>query len=123
RDLLEMFDAATKHHRNRTAMRLLPPSGSGTAPQRYTYAQLQEMAARVAAALRERGVGAGDKVMLLSENRPEWGITYFGVLKAGAAVVPVDAQITADEVLNLLRSSRAKAAVISDRALERLSRE
>ena len=118
KDLLEMFDAATKHHRNRTAMRLLREGQAE--PQRYSYADLQELAARVAAQLRERGVVAGDKVMLLSENRPEWGITYFGVLKAGATVVPVDHQSSADEVTNLVGWSRCKAVVVSDKVQARL---
>jgi long-chain acyl-CoA synthetase len=79
------------------------------------------MAERVAALLRERGIGVGDKVMLLSENRPEWGVTYFGILKAGAVVVPVDWQSTADEVQNLIRWAHAKAIVLSDKVRERLS--
>jgi long-chain acyl-CoA synthetase len=130
KDLLELFDTVTKHHRQRTAMRQLPPVEAGGAiaswkgePKRYTYGDLQELANRAAAVLRERGVVAGDRVMLLSENRPEWGITYFGVLKAGAAVVPVDANATGEEVLNLLRSARARAAVISDKAMARLLSE
>jgi long-chain acyl-CoA synthetase len=123
RDLLEMFDATTKHHRSRTAMRLLPPPGAdGVAePQRYTYGDLQAMASRVAAQLREHGVQPGDRVMLLSENRPEWGITYFGILKAGAVVVPVDSQATALEVENLVSYARVKVAVVSERIEERIA--
>jgi long-chain acyl-CoA synthetase len=117
RDLLEMFDAATKHHRNRTAMRLLPEDGE---PQRYTYAHLQELAQRAAASLRERGVKAGDKVMLLSENRPEWGITYFAILKTGATVVPVDANSTVEEIANLCQWAGCKTLIWSDKQLERL---
>ncbi len=120
KDLLEMFDAATKHHRTRTAMRLLPKPDAGGDAQRYTYADLQDLAARVAAALRERGVQAGDKVLLVSENRPEWGITYFGILKAGAIVVPVDWQSTADELANLIGYSHARAMVWSERVQERV---
>src|SRR5207249_10179420 len=131
KDLLEMFDATTKHHRQRTAMRMLPQvpkSGPGqgelsSEPKRYTYGQLHEFATRAAEALGARGVQAGDRVMLLAENRPEWGITYFGILKAGATVVPVDPNATPEEVRNLMASSRAKAAVISDRTAARLLRE
>ena len=124
KDLLELFEATTKHHRQRTAMRMMPPAvGDGESdgePVRYSYGDLQELAQRAALALRDKGVAQGDKVMLLAENRPEWGITYFGILKAGAAVVPVDANATADEVLNILRSAKARVAVISDRQAERL---
>src|SRR5262249_49394967 len=121
KDLVEMFEATTKHHRHRTAMRLLPDPDRDEEPQRYTYAHLSDLAERVAAALRERGVAVGDKVMLLSENRPEWGITYFGILKAGGVVVPVDWQSSADEVQNLVGWARAKAIVLSDKVRERLS--
>jgi long-chain acyl-CoA synthetase len=124
RDLLEMFDATTKHHRQRTAMRMLPPVDKKDGePHRYTYGDLQEMAMRCAAVLRERGVQPGDRVLLLSENRPEWGITYFGILKAGATAVPLDAISVAEEVINCINSARAKIAVISDKQLDRLKKE
>ena len=124
RDLLEMFDATTKHHRNRTAMRMLPPPAKrDESPRRYTYGDLQDLALCAAASLRDHGVVAGDRVLLLSENRPEWGITYFGILKAGATVVPVDANSVADEVMNCIASSRARVAVISDKQLARITKE
>jgi long-chain acyl-CoA synthetase len=121
KDLLELFDATTKHHRNRTAMRLLPPVGRvrGEA-QRYTYGDLANLANEVAVVLRARGVRPGDHVMLISENRPEWGITYFGVLKAGATVVPIDSQSTLEEVQNLIAYSHARAIVWSDKVAARL---
>ena len=127
KDLLEMFDATTKHHRQRTAMRQLPAVDKAGKlagqPRRYTYGDLQAFATRGAQVLAAHGVGIGDKVLLLSENRPEWGITYFSVLKVGAAVVPVDPNAMGEEVQNLIRSSSAKAAIVSDRVMERLGRE
>ncbi len=123
RDLLEMFEATTKHHKNRTAMRMLPPpSRKGEAPRRTTYGRLAELAERAAAVLRARGVVAGDRVLLCSENRPEWGITYFGILKAGATVVPVDGASVGEEIANCVASSRARLAVISDKQWTRLCR-
>jgi long-chain acyl-CoA synthetase len=122
KDLLEMFDATTKHHKNRVAMRLLPGGDEGIA-ERWSYADLQNMAARVGAALRERGVVPGDKVMLVSENRPEWGITYFGILKAGAVAVPLDWQASLDEVKNLAAWSHARALIWSDKVRARLTDE
>src|SRR5262249_42617645 len=97
RDLIEMFDATTKHHRGRTAMRRLSPPDSNAEAERYSYGKIEELALRVASALRDRGVQVGDRVVLASENRPEWGITYFGILKSGAVVVPIDWQSTAEE--------------------------
>ena len=129
KDLLEMFDATTKHHKSRVALRQLPEPKAkstpdqGREPTHYTYADMQELALRSAASLRQRGVTPGDRVMLLSENRPEWGITYFGVLKAGAIVVPVDAQLPLGDLVNILRSSRARVAVVSDKQAIRLAED
>jgi len=123
KDLLEMFDATTKHHKSRVALRQLPDPDGAREPVHYTYADLLELALRAAAALRQRGMGVGDRVMVLSENRPEWGITYFGVLKAGGVVVPVDAQLPLGDVINILRSSRARVAVVSDKQARRLDDE
>ena len=120
KNLLEMFDAVTKHHRSRVAMRLLPPPESDEPILRYTYRDLGEYARRGAAILRERGVEIGDRVLILSENRPEWAITYFAALKAGAVVVPMDEKATIDEVVNVLRRSRARVAVLSERVRDRL---
>jgi long-chain acyl-CoA synthetase len=124
KDLLEMLEAATKAYRGRTAMRLLPPLDADGEPvghgQRYTYRELLDRANRVSQTLRRLGVAVGDKVMLLAENRPEWGITYFGILKAGAVVVPVDREASLDEVLNIARWAGLKAAVVSDKVQHRI---
>ncbi|ACY15750.1 AMP-binding protein [Haliangium ochraceum] len=121
KDLMELFDATTKLHRHRVALRLLPPaSDEDREPVVYTYGRVQDMALQGAAALRERGVGQGDHVMLMSENRPAWGISYFAILKAGATAVPVDAQLSLAEVENLLRASGAKVLILSTRAADRL---
>lgn len=125
RDLIEMLEAAAKAYRSRTAMRMLPPVGDEGEPvghgQRYTYRDLQKRASHVATTLRRLGLPVGGKVMLLSENRPEWAITYFGILKAGGVAVPVDREAALDEVLNIARFGELFAAVVSDKVQERLA--
>ncbi len=120
KDLNELIDAAAKLHRHRVAMRLLPTKDDDAEPVIYTYGRVQEMALQSAGSMRARGIADGDRVMLMSENRPEWGITYFAILKAGATAVPVDSQLSLAEVKNLLRASGAKMLVISDSCAERL---
>jgi long-chain acyl-CoA synthetase len=121
KDLLELFDATTKLHRHRVALRLLPAPDSGERePVVYTYGRVQDMATQGAGSLRERGVAPGDRIMLMSENRPAWGISYFAILKAGATAVPVDAQLSLAEVINLLRASGAKVLIVSARVADRI---
>ncbi|HEV2889755.1 MAG TPA: long-chain fatty acid--CoA ligase [Frankiaceae bacterium] len=83
-------------------------------PQRTTYAELWADARRYAAALRERGVGPGDKVAVLIPNVPDFPKTYYGVLALGAVVVPVHALLKAEEIEYVLRDSGAKVLVCHD---------
>jgi long-chain acyl-CoA synthetase len=122
KSLVELFEAAVKLHRNRTALRLIPKRDDAE-PLSYTYGQLDEMAWQGASMLRQLGVGPGDRVVVMSENRPEWGIAYFAILLAGATVVPLDRELSLAEVVNLARVSRAKALVLSRKVVERLAGE
>jgi len=61
------------------------------------------------------GVGKGDRVVLLSENRPEWAIADFACLMVGAVDVPIYATLTAEQSLFLLQHSEARIAFVSTR--------
>ena len=73
-----------------------------------TYAELDRAARGVATALRERGIAAGDRVALLVPNVPEFSIAYFGILYAGASVVPINVLAAAPEVTYFLEDSGAR---------------
>ena len=122
KELVEMFEATVKLHRNRPALRLLPKAEDGE-PITYTYGRMGELAWQGAGVLRQMGVEAGERVILMSENRPEWGISYFAIILAGAAVVPLDKDLTLAEVHNLAKVSGAKALVLSRKVAERLAGE
>jgi long-chain acyl-CoA synthetase len=122
KELVELFEAAVKLHRNRTALRLIRKDEDAE-PIAFTYGQIGDMAWQGASMLRQLGIGAGDRVVLMSENRPEWGIAYFAILLAGATVVPLDRELTLPEVTNLAKVSRAKAMVLSRKVVERLAGE
>ncbi|GAA0441544.1 long-chain fatty acid--CoA ligase [Streptomyces sp. NPDC046215] len=77
--------------------------------QRLSYGDLWLAARRYAAALREEGIGPGDRVALLLSNTPAFPTAYFGVLALGATVVPVNALLKADEIAYILRHSGARA--------------
>lgn len=79
---------------------------------RITYGQLNTYANQVAHALGEMGIGRGDKVALICPNLPYFPIVYYGILKAGAAVVPVCVLFTPREIEYQLRDSDAKAVFV-----------
>jgi len=78
---------------------------------RLTYAQVDGAANLVANLLTSRGIGRGDKVALSCPNLPYFSIVYFGILKAGAAVVPLNVLLKGREVAYHLGDSDAKAYV------------
>jgi len=78
-------------------------------PARLTYAELDAAASRVAAGLAARGIGPGDQVALSCPNLPYFPIAYYGILKAGATVVPLNVLLTEREIAYHLADSAAKA--------------
>src|SRR5437879_3309156 len=109
RDLVELFETTTRRHATRVAMRI---ERDGKREQ-YTYADLRELATRAASFFAANEIKSGDRVILFSHNAPEWGMTYFGVLKAGATCIPIDAESTTSEVINFARAGEASGIVIS----------
>lgn len=77
--------------------------------QRLTYAELDAAAGRVANLLHSRGIGPGDKVALSCPNLPWFPIVYYGILKAGAVVVPLNVLLKGREIAYHLADSEAKA--------------
>jgi long-chain acyl-CoA synthetase len=76
---------------------------------RLTYAELDAAASQVAAALAARGINQGDRVALSCPNLPYFPIVYYGILKAGATVVPLNILLTEREIAYHLADSAARA--------------
>src|SRR3954469_12500465 len=75
---------------------------------------LAERVRRTALGLEELGVRPGDRVAILSENRPEWAIADYACLMLGAADVPIYPNLPADQVAYILRDSGAVAIFVSN---------
>ncbi len=75
--------------------------------------ELYQSVVGVARALREWGIGKGDRVAILSENRPEWTIADFACLLIGAVVVPVYTTSTGEQTAYILRDSGARMIFVS----------
>jgi long-chain acyl-CoA synthetase len=76
---------------------------------RLSYAQVDAMAGRVANLLRARGIEPGDKVALSCPNLPFFPVIYYGILKAGAVVVPLNVLLKGREIGYHLGDADAKA--------------
>ncbi len=74
-----------------------------------SYAQVNGAANQIANGLQKMGIKAGDKVALSCLNLPYFPIIYFGILKAGAIVVPLSVLLKREEVAYHLEDSEAKA--------------
>ncbi|MFC9635073.1 long-chain fatty acid--CoA ligase [Streptomyces mirabilis] len=72
------------------------------------YRMLDQRTARLAALLRDRGVRPGDRVGLMLTDTPEFAVAYFGVLRAGGVVVPMNFLLKSREVAYHLRDSGAR---------------
>lgn len=77
--------------------------------QKYTYKYLNELSGKVASFLEKHGIKKGDKVALSCPNVPYFPIVYYGILQAGAVVVPHNVLLKAPEIEYLLNDSEAKA--------------
>ena len=75
--------------------------------------QFAAKVAGVARELRSWGIGPGDRIAILSENRYEWVVADFAALLLGAVVVPVYTTLTAEQIAYLLRDSRPRVIFVS----------
>ncbi len=106
--LNEIFFAATERNLDRAMLyreagKWLPISSS----------DLRRNVAGTAHALRQCGVHQGDRVAILSENRPEWSTADFAILLLGAVTVPVYATLTPEQTAYTLCDSGAKIVFVS----------
>ncbi len=85
---------------------------------RLTYAQVQAMANQVANGLRGLGLGPGDHIALSCPNVPYFPIAYFGILKMGGVVVPLNVLLKPREIAYHLKDSRAKALLVFEGTAE-----
>ncbi|HTK39171.1 MAG TPA: AMP-binding protein [Pyrinomonadaceae bacterium] len=109
KDLLDLFDTSVKRFSTRVAMRI---ERNGRKEQ-YTFEDVRELTLRAAGFFAHSGIKQQDRVILFSNNMPEWGLTYFGILKAGATAIPIDPASSVPEIVNFARAGEASAIVLS----------
>ena len=91
--------------------------------EEYTYAETYTLSRQVAWQLWESGLRKDDRVVLVSENQPEWCIAYLAAVQIGLAVVPLDAQTPVHEILAIAEFTAAKSILASESVLEKSDAE
>ena len=117
--LISMLEHSIQHYGSKPALAHKPKGGTY---QDISYTELGESVDAFSKGLTALGVQKDDRVALLSENRPEWTITDFGSLKAGAVTVPMFSTLTAAQVGYILKDSGSKIICVStSRQLEKVT--
>ena len=114
-NLVELFERTAKR---RPAAPFLWAKRDGVYSP-WSWQRVADEARILARALRARGVGAGDRVLLVAENRPEWVITELAIMAVGAITVPAYTTNTTETHAYLLNHSEAIAVVVSTDRLAR----
>jgi long-chain acyl-CoA synthetase len=84
------------------------------------YGEFHHKALEVAALLKERGIKKGDRVAILADNSPQWGMSYFGIIRLGAIAVPILPDFPEADVKHILNEAGAKILFTTQRQLEKL---
>ena len=80
-----------------------------------TYKEFREDVTSIGAALIEKLGLKGERIAIIGENSYEWAVSYYSVICGAGLVVPLDKELPASEIANLVKRSRAKAIFFSNR--------
>jgi long-chain acyl-CoA synthetase len=101
-------------YKSRRARVMLQKLALGWTP--ISSAEIYRSVVGISRALESWGIGKGDRVAILSENRPEWTITDFAALALGAVTVPIYSTQTADQTSYILNDSGARVIALSTKS-------
>ncbi|MDR2537347.1 MAG: AMP-binding protein [Treponema sp.] len=117
--IAELAMQAPAQFKDRTAFALY---SNGRIENRVSYAEFGTLSARFAALFQLLGVQAGSRLMLLSENRPEWPIVFFGAARAGLVNVPVLTDFSAEQINTIALHAGVSAVCVTEKTACKLTR-
>lgn len=88
----------------------------------FSYTEVLNLASAFGAGIQELCKDETE-IGLLSENRPEWPISYLAILSAGKTVVPIDSNLKDEEICNLIRIARLKTVIVSEKFEQIISKK
>ncbi len=105
--LVTLVDEMAERHDLALALQLRTDEGL----TRVTFRDVRSGSIAIAARLAALGVAKGDRVALSAHNHPDWAVSFFGIVRAGATAVPIDPSLDAGAWANLLAESGARVVV------------
>ncbi|MFZ1979119.1 MAG: AMP-binding protein [Bacteroidota bacterium] len=108
-----LLDQSTREYSQRVAL-------SFTDEPPITYAEFRNQVDHLSQFLRNQGVVHGDRVAIIGENSPYWGIAYFAITSMGGIVVPILPDFHFSDIHHILRHSGTKVIFISERFYQKV---
>ncbi len=85
-----------------------------------TYGELMEKIGGISSLLKDKGITKGDKVAIIGENSPNWGIAYLSIVLIGGIAVPILPDFPADDILTILKHSEAKMLFATRKQIDKI---
>jgi len=89
----------------------------------YTYSSFKGKCDSLSKKLTQYGIGAGDKVAILSQSMPNWSVAFFSVVPFGRIAIPILPDSSENEVTNIINHSESKVMFVSQRLISKISPE
>ena len=116
RTIKELLEESISRHPHRTSL-------ANVEGESFTYFELGRRVGALSSQLKELGVTKGDKVAILGENSPHWGIAYLAVTTMGAVVVPILPDFPSEDIKTILNHSDSRILFATRRQIEKISFE
>ncbi len=105
----DMLIKSAKKHKDKIALEDIAP----TPIAKLTYTQLLDYVLKFGNALRNIGVNERTHIAVIGENRVQWGITYLTAMTFNYVIVPIDKNLSSNEILNIIHESDSEVIVFS----------
>ena len=89
----------------------------------YTYSSFKAKCDSLSKKLTQYGIGAGDKVAILSQSMPNWSVAFFSIVPFGRIAIPILPDSSENEVTNIINHSETKVIFVSQRLASKVSQE
>ena len=89
----------------------------------YTFGSFKGKCDSLSKKLTQYGIGAGDKVAILSQSMPNWSVAFFSIVPFGRIAIPILPDSSPNEVTNILEHSESKVIFVSQKLASKVSQE